>query len=166
MFRFHSFFMLRHIFFFLSLNYLTLKTLSSPGSSLAQLWTTESCWRRTRDGEHYRSYRESLRTANVLSLAAASVCGWTVCLRWTSETGRERSAPFQLIGRGMALKIIDSCVIYCLQYCFFGPLCVTVNNIPCSEYRARPACGAAWLLGWQRRSAGYRGLREHPAAAN
>lgn len=37
--------------------------------------------------------------------------------------------PFHLIGRGMALKIIGSCVVYSL-HCVFGPLCVTVNNPP------------------------------------
>lgn len=61
--------------------------------------------------------------------AAASACGRTVCLRWTLETGLESSAPFQLIGRRMALKIIDSRVIYCL-HCVFEPLCVTLNNPP------------------------------------
>lgn len=72
--------------------------------------------------------------------AAASVCGRTVCLRWTSETDPEISAPFQLIGRGTALKIIDSCVIYCL-HCVFGLLCVTLNNPPArGTAHILPAC--------------------------
>lgn len=61
--------------------------------------------------------------------AAASMCGWTVCLHRTRETGLESSSPFQLIGRGLALKFIGICVINC-RHCILFLLCVAGNNSP------------------------------------